>query len=379
MNFDAEKQNLTDMKKTPQVSVVVPIYKVEKYLRQCVDSILAQTLRDIEVILVDDGSPDACPQIVDEYAAKDARVVPVHQPNGGYGNAVNHGVRLARGEYVGIIESDDWIEPTMYEKLYAAAKTAGADLAKCAFYIYDSTKAPNEQNWLWDECRDLMAEAPGGFRPLDRPHFFLYHSSPWSYLYQRALIAKVPVVEAKNIAYQDIPLVKEILARAEHLVIVGEPLLHYRMEEGQGSSCTGNGRKMISVADMCRITGERFRALGVYEPLRNVYFCICARAAIFFYQRIRNDFRREFFVKLRALFAPLQDDADFRYEYFTEDEMRWVKSILENRFEDSCPCGAGNLVGERSFKERLRKIVRLKIRKDFLLVSLFGHEKTFRF
>ena len=97
----------------PKVSVVVPIYGVEKYLRECVDSILAQTLKDIEVILVDDGSPDGCSAIVDEYAAKDPRVVAVHQPNGGYGRAVNNGIELAKGEYIGIVESDDWIEPTM--------------------------------------------------------------------------------------------------------------------------------------------------------------------------------------------------------------------------------------------------------------------------
>ena len=90
----------------PKVSVIVPIYGVEKYLRQCVDSILAQTLKDIEIILVDDGSPDGCPAIVDEYAAKDSRVIAVHQENGGYGRAVNHGIEIANGEYIGIASYD---------------------------------------------------------------------------------------------------------------------------------------------------------------------------------------------------------------------------------------------------------------------------------
>ena len=93
----------------PDISVVVPIYGVEKYLKQCVDSILNQTFKNMEVILVDDGSRDRCPQMVDEYAAQDARVVAIHQPNGGYGKAVNAGIARARGKYIGIIESDDWI------------------------------------------------------------------------------------------------------------------------------------------------------------------------------------------------------------------------------------------------------------------------------
>lgn len=91
----------------PDISVVVPIYGVEKYLKQCVDSILNQTFKNMEVILVDDGSRDRCPQMVDEYAAQDARVVAIHQPNGGYGKAVNAGIARARGKYIGIIESDD--------------------------------------------------------------------------------------------------------------------------------------------------------------------------------------------------------------------------------------------------------------------------------
>ena len=86
----------------PDISVVVPIYGVEKYLKQCVDSILNQTFKNMEVILVDDGSRDRCPQMVDEYAAQDARVVAIHQPNGAYGKAVNAGIARARGKYIGI-------------------------------------------------------------------------------------------------------------------------------------------------------------------------------------------------------------------------------------------------------------------------------------
>ena len=101
----------------PKVSIVVPIYNVEKYLKECVDSILNQTLEDIEVILVDDGSPDNCGKIVDEYARKDSRIIPVHQKNSGYSAAVNKGIDLATGEYIGIIESDNWIETDMYARL----------------------------------------------------------------------------------------------------------------------------------------------------------------------------------------------------------------------------------------------------------------------
>ena len=118
----------------PKVSIVVPIYNVEQYLVQCLDSILAQTLQDIEIILVDDGSKDASGTICDVYADKNSRVRVFHQPNGGYGKAVNLGFSLAQGEYLGIIESDDFIKPEMFERLYLAAVQHDADIVKSNFY-----------------------------------------------------------------------------------------------------------------------------------------------------------------------------------------------------------------------------------------------------
>ena len=138
----------------PKVSVIVPIYGVEKYLRQCVDSIISQTLKNIEIILIDDGSPDGCPAIVDEYAAKDSRVVAVHQENGGYGRAVNHGIELAKGEYIGIVEPDDWIEPEMYEVLYSKAVCDSLDVIKSNFIPH------NIANRFLRPLPNKWAEAP---------------------------------------------------------------------------------------------------------------------------------------------------------------------------------------------------------------------------
>ena len=118
---------------TPSVSVIIPVYRVEEYLRSCVDSILGQTLRDIEIILVDDGSPDNCPAICDEYAAKDSRVKVLHKENGGVASAVAAGIRAATGTYVGFIDSDDWADPDYYEQLYCCVTEQNADMAEGQF------------------------------------------------------------------------------------------------------------------------------------------------------------------------------------------------------------------------------------------------------
>lgn len=113
---------------SPKFSVVVPMYNVESYLGECVNSIRRQTLEDIEIILVDDGSPDRCGEMAEEYAKLDNRIKVIHRANGGLGPARNSGIEVAKGEYIGFVDSDDWIEPDMYERLYSAAISSNADV-----------------------------------------------------------------------------------------------------------------------------------------------------------------------------------------------------------------------------------------------------------
>ena len=112
----------------PAVSIVVPIYKTEKYLTKCVDSLLCQSLSDIEIVLVDDGSPDNAGYLAEKYSQRDSRIVVVHRNNGGLGPARNSGIDVATGQYLGFVDSDDWVEPSMYESLYSSALTCDADI-----------------------------------------------------------------------------------------------------------------------------------------------------------------------------------------------------------------------------------------------------------
>lgn len=121
-----------------KLSIIVPIYNVEAYLCRCVESILSQTFSDFELILVDDGSPDACPQICDEYARKDPRVRVIHKKNGGLSDARNAGIEIAKGEYIGFVDSDDTISPDMYQRLITLLETYHADIAATGFINYDS-------------------------------------------------------------------------------------------------------------------------------------------------------------------------------------------------------------------------------------------------
>ena len=121
-----------------KLSIIVPIYNVEPYLRRCIDSILAQTFTDFELILVDDGSPDNCPAICDEYAKKDPRIVVIHKENGGLSDARNAGLNIAKGDYIGFVDSDDLIHPQMYEHMIYRIIESNSDFAACGMKYIDN-------------------------------------------------------------------------------------------------------------------------------------------------------------------------------------------------------------------------------------------------
>jgi glycosyltransferase involved in cell wall biosynthesis len=132
-----------------KLSLIIPIFKVEKYLKRCVDSVINQTYTNLEIILVDDGSPDKCGIICDEYACSDSRIRVIHKPNGGLSDARNAGLDIATGEYIGFIDSDDFIHPGMFKDLYKRLLEYDADIAQCSFRrvtgdeIVESTEADN--------------------------------------------------------------------------------------------------------------------------------------------------------------------------------------------------------------------------------------------
>lgn len=144
-----------------EVSVIVPVYRVEAYLHRCIASVLGQTLSNFELILIDDGSPDNCGAICDEYAVKDSRVVVVHQENCGVSAARNHGVRIATGEYVTFIDGDDWVAPEYLEILYSNARRCQAEISVCDtkwVEVYTASSTDFHNNCKGLGCREAIRE-----------------------------------------------------------------------------------------------------------------------------------------------------------------------------------------------------------------------------
>lgn len=213
---------MLSMIESPQISIIIPIYNVERYLRQCIDSILAQTFTDFELLLIDDGSPDGCPAICDEYAEKDARIRVFHKQNGGVTSARNKGLDNAKGNWIIYIDGDDWIEPTYVEELYNAAINNEADIAICAFrFVYEDGSSVIEHPTIWDDNKQAS---------LNR-----YIASIWTTacgsIQKSSLYKDNGVQSPKGLTFcEDFHLIVRLCYFADKVVSIDKPLYNYRQQ-----------------------------------------------------------------------------------------------------------------------------------------------------
>lgn len=234
------------MNTTPKISVIVPVYNVKKYLNQCVDSILTQTLKEIEVILINDGSTDGCEDIINAYAQLDSRVCALTQENSGYGKTINRGLDAAHGEYIAIVESDDWIEPDMFESLYSIAKEYDVDLVKGNYYK-STTKKGDVQKRLLPE--NMVGRV---LNPKIESNIFYLKPTIWSAIYKNAFLKSkhIRCLETPGASYQDVGFNFKTLAMADRVYLTSKPVVHYRCDN-ESSSVHSSG-KIYCVADEWR-------------------------------------------------------------------------------------------------------------------------------
>ena len=223
---------------TPSFSVVVPVYNVEPYLRQCIDSILGQSFSDFELILVDDGSPDGCPAICDEYAARDSRITVIHQQNAGLAKARKSGLLRASADYVCFVDSDDWVVPHWLETVWKEARANGLPdivLFEQRRDVGESSNAILAQPGYYDKAR-LEAEIYPYMLCDRRRKPFGWPMIPafvWSRATRRELLLAHYIEDDSGITlYEDIAMSYECMYYARNMVIISEPLYIYRQREG---------------------------------------------------------------------------------------------------------------------------------------------------
>lgn len=299
------------------ISVIVPVYNVETYLPRCVDSILAQTDVRLEIILVDDGSPDGSGAICDAYAAKDTRVRVIHKENGGLSSARNAGIEAARGEYLAFVDSDDWIEPNSYSSMLALLKRYDAKLVCAGRYDVDGKTGARVVGLCPSKEECITAEEMVG-------RIFLWDgcdSSACDKLYHRSLFETFRYPEGK--VCEDVPTTYKIVLKAERVVLWDQPIYNYYHRPG-------------SISTTKAITEKTFHfsrhTAGIYPYIRDNYPEIEPQAA---YLRVRSlahilllldqaeaDIRKKFRKEYRAARNELRCFVGFllRSKYFGTQE-----------------------------------------------------------
>ncbi len=279
------------IKSAPKVSIIVPVYNVEKYAEQCFDSLLAQTLQDIEIILVDDGSTDSSGEICDKYAQKDDRVKVIHQDNKGLGLSRNSGMAIARGDYIGFVDSDDYVSEDMYRILYENAQKYNADISYCRekrFRTGDSITNNNEEYsceikiWSEGEIQQYLLDRIG--LPPKEKNNVLYGASVWGGVFLRKRLVELGAsfVSEREFISEDMLFDIDVIPYCKTIIHSDDELYYYRRNDDSLTTVYRDDRFEKDVKlynEMCRRLGN-IMDIGKYKNSTYRYLITLTRIAI---------------------------------------------------------------------------------------------------
>ncbi|WP_353067105.1 glycosyltransferase family 2 protein [Arcanobacterium hippocoleae] len=318
----------TDILMHPKVSIVIPVYNVSQFLRPCLDSVINQTLQDIEIIIVNDGSTDNSLEIAQEYAEKDSRIIIINKANAGYGHTMNRGFERARGEYIGIVESDDIARPEMFEKLYAQAVQNNAEVVRSNYFAMSGNgSAFNVIDVL------TLAKAPyyTAFNPADYPGVLLGSPAIWTSIFKNSFIKEhqITFLESPGASYQDTGFLLKVWAAAEKVVFMREAFLNYRVDNANSS--VKSGAKVFCVSDEYE-SFEKF--LAKYPKRREALkFQLQAKkyeTYLWNYNRLDTPLKPSFRKLMHEQFAAAHDANELDSSLFSPVEWDDLQTVIHN-------------------------------------------------
>ena len=311
--------------KNPKISVIVPVYNVEKYVKVCLDTILDQTFSDIEIICVNDGSTDNSRKILSEYEKKDSRIKIVDKENGGLSSARNAGLKVAKGEYISFIDSDDWVDKTMLEKLYKSMTEFNTDITICAVHQFDETKQciddsnPYYTLGYFNETFDNKAFT---YKEL-KPFIMDVCVMAWNKLYRKSTIDECKAVFPDGLIWEDGPFFFSIISKNKKISIVRDFLYYYRINR-KGSIIQKGGKQFLDIIDVVELMYNSIKDLPDFEDIKYNFFKKKTEDIISRYDNLNPKYKTAFVKKLinksslvnEKLFPPDMVRGKFRYNYY---------------------------------------------------------------
>ncbi len=330
-------------KNKPKVSVLVPIYNVEKYLRQCLESITAQTLQDIEIICINDGSTDGSLDIIKDFAKNDNRIVIIDKPNSGYGDSMNQGLEKATGEYIGIVESDDWIELDAFERLYALAKNHNAEIVRANYYFNKANK--DTKNYYIDPTEVGVVKNP-------TQHNWIFMQAPaiWSAIYKRDFLNKnhIRFLPTPGASYQDTGFNFKALACARRALFTTDAFLHYRTDN-EASSVNSTGKAM----NVCYEYAEIEKFLTEHNLIQDLYSVMLVAklgAYIWNMERLTKNLLQDFIKNIQDDLKRFPDLHTVIDSFSLDDKQRQTMHYIV----DHNPAAVARYIGRNKLQKKLR-------------------------
>ncbi|MDR1712880.1 MAG: glycosyltransferase [Coriobacteriales bacterium] len=334
----------TDASTTPLISILVPIYNVERYLRQCLDSIVGQTLRDMEIICINDGSTDGSLAIIEQYAAADARIRIINKPNSGYGDSMNQGLDSARGRYLGIVESDDWAEPQMFAELVGLAEQHQVEVVRSNFYHYFSKgELNNKLEVLSPRMCDRVVD------PRQEHDIFFRLAAIWSAIYRRDFLEanQIRFLPTPGASYQDTSFNFKVWACARRAWFTPKAYLHYRLDNE--SSSVNSKDKVFCVADELAEMEQFVRQHDLLSELGGVLTQRKIDIYSWNLSRLSGSNAQDFLAFMHQQLQTAKEQNLVDYSILSEDE-KWTFGMVV-----ADPQGYLAHISGKGFKQRLRR------------------------
>ncbi|MBR3139446.1 MAG: glycosyltransferase [Methanobrevibacter sp.] len=294
-----------------KVSVVIPVYNVEDYLEECLDSIVNQTLKDIEIICVNDGSSDGSLDILNEYAAKDNRFSVYTQENGGHAVATNRGMKYATGKYLYLMDSDDILKvETALEDTYKIAEEKNLDfvLFQSVNYYMDKNQYIKKENYSMNALVDFIGDKVFNWKDI-KDYIFTITVTPWSKLYNREFIEKCGAKFPEGLVFEDNVFFWEVLFSAERIYFHRQ---HYFVRRWHSSSFTVSGGPQFKDSiDVMRLVWEVFKKFGVFHEFEDILYHKRIDLGYMRFTLIRDEFKQDYLSELKKSFNEIKQESNF--------------------------------------------------------------------
>ena len=287
--------------KKPIISVIVPVYNVEKYLSKCLDSILMQTFSNIEIICVNDGSTDNSRKILETYRKKDSRIKIVDKKNGGLSSARNAGMKVATGEFYSFIDSDDWVDKTMIEKLYDSMTKYSTDIAICAVHQFDEKRQTYDDSNkyytldFFDESFDNRAFSYKETKPFLMDVCVM----AWNKLYRKSFIDECKSEFPDGLIFEDGPFFFSIFFKTKRVSIVRDFLYYYRVNR-KGSIIQRGGTQFMDIVDVINLMYENVKDISDYEDIKYMFFRKKVEDLLSRLDNINPKYKKDYVQKIRT-------------------------------------------------------------------------------